>query len=66
MLLHKLQIINGDMYNVIKRIKIDHGPIIETWKEHLGCDKIFMNKNEGYYYFCILIPELEIVEGKAT
>ena len=62
MLLYQLQIINGDMYSVRKKIKIDHGPIIETWKEHLRCDKVFMNKNEGYYYFCKLVPDLEIIE----
>ena len=50
------------MYKIKRRIKIDHNPVVETWKEHLRCDKVFMNKKEGYYYFCESVPEAEIIE----
>ena len=62
----QLQIISGQMYKIKRRIKISHNPIVETWREHLRCDKVFMNKKEGYYYFCELVPEAEIVKEVKT
>ena len=50
------------MYKVKRKIRIDSQPIVETWKEHLHCDKVFMNKKDGYYYFCESVPDVEFTE----
>ena len=64
--MYQLQIINGDMFKIKRKIRIDHNPIVDTWKEHLHCDKVFMNKKDGYYYFCELVPEVEIIKEALT
>ena len=49
--------INDTLWIVERRIRIDHRPIVETWREHLHCDKVF--KKEPYYYFCKEVTEVE-------
>jgi hypothetical protein len=61
-MLYKLQIISGNMYKIKRKIRIGHNPIVDTWKEHLHCDKVFQNNKDGYYYFCESIPDLEIIK----
>lgn len=52
--------IENDLFEIVKILKESDKPIVDTWKEYLGADKIF--KKDGYLYFCVLIPELEIEE----
>jgi len=49
--------INNTLWIVKRRIRIDDRPIVQTWKEHLHCDKVF-NK-EPYYYFCEEVTDVE-------
>mgnify|MGYP003645375195 FL=1 len=42
---------------VKRKIRIDSRPIVETWKEHLHCDKVF--KKEPYFYFCEEVTDVE-------
>jgi len=45
---------------VVRKIRADHNPIIETWKDHLGVDTVL--KRDGYYYFCEEIPNIDFEE----
>ena len=49
--------INNALWIVKRRIRIDDRPIVQTWKEHLHCDKVF--KKEPYYYFCEEVTDVE-------
>ena len=51
---------NDKLFIVVKKIRIDHNPIIETWKEHLGTDTVL--KRDGYYWFCEEIPSIDFEE----
>jgi hypothetical protein len=42
---------------VKRRIRIDHRPVVQVWKEHLMADKVF--KKEPYYYFCEEVMDIE-------
>ena len=51
----------GDkLYIVLRKVHIEHKPIVETWKEHLGADRVF--KKEPYFYFVKDIVDLEPTE----
>jgi hypothetical protein len=52
--------VEGILYWVLKIIREDHLPIVETWKEHLQADKVF-KQNEAFF-FVREVPELEILE----
>jgi len=45
------------LYIVLRKVHIEHNPIVENWKEHLGADKVF--KKEPYFYFVSEIVDLE-------
>ena len=48
----------GDkLYLVVRKVLIEHNPIIETWKEHLRADRVF--RKEPYFYFVKDIVDLE-------
>lgn len=47
---------NDKMYVVVRTIKVNNNPIIETWKEHLHCDTVL--KKDGYYYFCRVVTDV--------
>jgi hypothetical protein len=49
--------INNTLWIVKRRIRISDRPIVQTWKEHLHCDKVF--KKEPYYYFCEEVTDIE-------
>jgi len=49
--------INNTLWIVQRKIRIDDRPIVETWREHLHCDKVF--KKEPYYYFCQEVTDIE-------
>tara|TARA_R110000851_G_C12988864_1_gene557103 strand:+ start:564 stop:764 length:201 start_codon:yes stop_codon:yes gene_type:complete len=48
--------VQDSMYLVIRKIKIESKPIIQTWKEYLRVDIVF--KKDPYYYFCEIITEI--------
>ena len=49
---------SGDkLYLVVRKVRIEHNPIIETWKEHLRADRVF--RKEPYFYFVKDIVDLE-------
>tara|TARA_Y100000816_G_C26106366_1_gene588143 strand:+ start:3702 stop:3887 length:186 start_codon:yes stop_codon:yes gene_type:complete len=51
----------GDkLYLVLRKVYIEHKPIVETWKLHLGADRVF--KKEPYFYFVKDIMDLEPTE----
>jgi hypothetical protein len=54
--------VNDDLYEVLRKIKEEQKPVIETWREHLGAEKVF--RKDGYLFFCVLVPEAEIVEDQ--
>ena len=40
---------SGDkLYIVLRKVHIEHKPIVETWKEHLNADRVF--RKEPYFY----------------
>jgi hypothetical protein len=49
--------VSDKLYLVIRKINVEHKPIIETWKEWLGVDTVF--KKNPHYYFVNEIVELE-------
>jgi hypothetical protein len=52
--------VGDSLYVVLRIIRITANPIIDTWKHHLKCDKVF--KKEPYYYFCEKIIDVEPIE----
>jgi hypothetical protein len=50
----------GRLYIVIKKIRIEHNPIVQTWREHLRADIVL--KKEPFYYFCEEIVDVEPLE----
>ena len=49
---------SGDkLYLVLRKVRIDHNPIVDTWKEHLYADRVF--RKEPYFYFVKDIIDLE-------
>ena len=51
---------NDKLFIVVRRIRIDHNPIIEAWKAQLRVDTVL--KKNGYYYFCEEIPSIDFEE----
>lgn len=49
--------VNDTLWIVQRKIRIDHNPIVSTWREHLRSDKVF--KREPYYYFCKEVTDVE-------
>lgn len=55
--------ISGELFEVLRTVREDSHPIVDTWKDHLRADRVF--RKEGYYFFCRLIEEAVIVEENA-
>ena len=49
---------NNKLYLVIRKIRIDDNPIINTWKEHLHCDTVIKG-NDGFLYFLQEVSDVE-------
>mgnify|MGYP005997187139 CR=1 FL=1 len=49
--------VSDKLYSVIRKIHIEHNPIIETWKEWLGADTVF--KKNPHFYFVNEITDIE-------
>ena len=49
--------IDNTLWVVQRKIRITDRPIVATWREHLGSDKVF--KKEPYYYFCEEVTDVE-------
>lgn len=54
--------VGNELYEIVRRIREDQNLHIETWKQQLFAEKVF--KKEGYLFFCILVPEAEIVKDE--
>jgi hypothetical protein len=52
--------ISGELFEVLRMVREESQPIVDTWKEHLRADRVF--RKDGYYFFCRLIEEAVIVE----
>lgn len=52
--------VSDKLYEVLRKVKISHNPIVQTWKEHLNASIVF--KRDPYYYFCDEIKEVEPIE----
>ena len=50
---------NNTLYYIVKIIREDDKPIIDTFKEYLQSDMVL--KKEGKFYFLRSVPELEII-----
>jgi hypothetical protein len=51
--------VGENLYEILRRIREDSRPVIDTWKEHLMADKVF--RKEGWLYFCRSVEEAVIV-----
>jgi hypothetical protein len=49
---------NNNLYVIKRMLREEDGPVIETWKEHLGADTVL--RKDGILYFLELVPDLEI------
>ena len=56
--------VGDSLYVVLRKIRILDRPIVENWKEHLYCDKVF--KREPFYYFCKAITNVEPIEDDTS
>jgi hypothetical protein len=54
--------IGDELYEVLRKIKEEHGPVIDTWKEHLMADKVF--RKDGSLFFCRLVQDANVTEWK--
>jgi hypothetical protein len=53
--------VRGELYTVKRRIKISNNPIVENWKEVTHSDIVFKHEPSGYYLFCNLISQPEVI-----
>ena len=53
--------IGEDLYEILRKIREDHNPIAETWKEHLMADKVF--RKDGYLFFCRTVQEAQLIKN---
>lgn len=51
---------NDSMFYVVRVIKEDSKPIVDTWKEHLMCDTVL--RKDGVFYFCQKVIEPEVID----
>ena len=56
--------VSDTLWEVQRKLRIAHSPIVENWREHLRSDRVF--KKEPYYYFCLEITEVEIIDDEST
>lgn len=47
------------LYIILRLLREDHNPIVETWKEHLRADMVL--RKDGILYFLEEVPDLEII-----
>jgi hypothetical protein len=52
--------IGGELFEVLRTVREESRPVVDTWKEHLRADRVF--RKEGYYFFCRLIEEAIVEE----
>jgi len=52
--------IHDEMYEVLRVIREDLGPVIDVWKEHLGSNKVF--RKDGNLFFCRKVDDAIIIE----
>lgn len=47
------------LYIILRLIREEHNPIVETWKEHLRADIVL--RRDGVLYFLEEVLDLEII-----
>lgn len=50
----------NQLYILIRAIREEHKPNIDTWKEHLHADIVL--RKDGILFFCELVPDIQDVE----
>lgn len=51
----------GKLLNLLRTVREDHNPIIETWKTHLNADTVL--RKDDMLFFCEEIIEAEIIDN---
>jgi len=59
MMLKNLITYKDKRFKVLRTIKEELKPIVETWKEHLKADTVL--KKNGMYFFCEEIPDADVI-----
>lgn len=54
--------IQGDLFEIVRRIREQKDTPVDAWKEHLGADKVF--RKDGFLFFCRQVEEAQIVEDE--
>ena len=49
--------VGDNLYLVLRKVYIEHRPIVDTWKAHLNADRVF--RKEPYFYFVKDIVDLQ-------
>lgn len=52
---------NDNTYVVVRVVKESSLPILASWKQRYDCDTVL--KKDGYYYFCRLVKEAEVIDN---
>lgn len=47
-------------YNIIRRLRIDNKPILDSWKSLLDYDEVI--EDNGFYYLCKIVEEIDFEE----
>jgi hypothetical protein len=50
---------NDTLYYIMRIIKEEERPVVDTWKEYLQADIVL--KKENLFYFLRSVPDLEII-----
>jgi hypothetical protein len=46
-----------EMFEIVRKVRESHSPVIEKWKEITGADKVF--RKDGFLFFCKTVTEPE-------
>ena len=60
MLCYPIITFQEQLYQVKRKIRESHSPILEAWKEVTGSDTVL--RKDGYFWFVSKIEEVEIIE----
>jgi len=59
---HNTILYKDNLYIVKRTIMESHNPKVDEWKKLLNCDTVL--RHDGWYFFCELIPEAELVDDE--
>lgn len=60
MLYYPIVEFQNKLYQVKRKIRESHSPVLEAWKEVTGSDTVL--RKDGYFWFVSEIEEAEIIE----